>query len=627
MKKLLSIIVPVYNKELFLESCVESINNLNINKEAIEAIFVDDCSSDQSLEIIEEFVAKYNFIKLIKLNENTGSPSEPRNVGINNAQGEYITFLDADDWLDAEGLPTLLNQAVDHHSDVAFGQSVKHTEKVIKKLGRFSSYKVANHLVPYEIERIFRAVGPPGKIIKRQIILDNNIKFKHMKYGEDKLFFIDAISRCQTASMNPSPVYHVNRYSYNQSLVGETSIIEKTQLNLSVLEEVLKLDIPENAEYQAISRIIEMDFMSRLFNNKRFLNAEDKQAFYDLFNQMERTLETHGKNLEYYLLNDKFRNIYHFLKHESYQELCDFIKLVIQGGNAKKYVKDNQIYFLMSDNLTEALPIKEPLFAVYEGTHFIDNEMKEVVRLYKDDNKVINKVVLTELNNEINTIDVEFEEKNQYIYFRTDDLKQCDFDFNISIIYDGYKFVNVNMNLPNANTTINLKRQGFKAEFISTIKPKFKKVDDSKYLTYNPKAISLVKQAKLYDDVEFKQPAQMTIEMGELINIKALVYTRNGTPRLQTEKGHYLTANKQFIQAVNKSKQAQYIYNQPRSVNILKKCKEYSNRKFDGEAVNVLSVSDHVDIQKIVLSPKGTPRLKTFKDTFITANRDFVEES
>lgn len=337
MKKLLSIIVPVYNKELFLESCVESINNLNINKEAIEAIFVDDCSNDQSLEIIEEFVAKYNFIKLIKLNENTGSPSEPRNVGINNAQGEYITFLDADDWLDAEGLPTLLNQAVDHHSDVAFGQSVKHTEKAIKKLGRFSSYKVANYLVPYEIERIFRAVGPPGKIIKRQIILDNNIKFKHMKYGEDKLFFIDAISRCQTASMNPSPVYHVNRYSYNQSLVGETSIIEKTQLNLSVLEEVLKLDIPENAEYQAISRIIEMDFMSRLFNNKRFLNAEDKQAFYDLFNQMERTLETHSKNLEYYLLNDKFRNIYHFLKHESYQELCDFIKLVIQGGNAKKY--------------------------------------------------------------------------------------------------------------------------------------------------------------------------------------------------------------------------------------------------------------------------------------------------
>lgn len=626
MEKLLSIIVPVYNKELFLESCVMSINNLNINKEAIEAIFVDDCSTDQSLELLDKFADKYNFIKLIKLKENTGSPSEPRNVGINNAQGEYITFLDADDWLDADGLPMLLNQAVDHHSDVAFGQSVKHTDKVIKKVGRFSSYKYANNLVPYDIERIFRAVGPPGKIIKREIILDNNIKFKHMKYGEDKLFFIDAISRCQTASMNPNPVYHVNRYSYNQSLVGQTSIIEKTQLNLSVLEEVLKLDIPDNAEYQAISRIIEMDFMSRLFNNKRFLDADNKQAFYDLFKKMEHMLEKHGKNLENYLLEDKFRNIYYLLKNESYQKLCAFIEIVLQGGKAKKYVKDNQVYFLMPNNLENVFPMKEPVFAVYEGTHFIDNEMKEAIRLYKDDKKVINKVVLTEINNEINTRDVEFEELGQYIYFKTDDLSQCEFDFNISIVFDGYKFVNVNMNLPNANTTIALKRQSFKAEFVSSTKPKTNAVNDDNYLTYNPKAISLIKEAKLYDDVEFKQPTDVTIEIGELINIKALVYTRNGTPRLQTDKGYYLTANKQFIQPVNKSKQTQYLFNQPQTVNILKKCKEYSNRKFDGTAVNVLSVSDHVDIQKIVLSPKGTPRLKTFKGTFITANRDFVEE-
>ncbi|WP_340578962.1 glycosyltransferase family 2 protein, partial [Staphylococcus aureus] len=154
---------------------------------------VDDCSSDNSLGIVESFATKYDFIKLIQLDENTGSPSEPRNVGMKTATGEYITFLDADDWLDPEGLPILLNQAKDHHSDVAFGQSIKHTEKVTKKIGRFSSYKYANHLVPYEIEKIFRAVGPPGKIIKRDIIIDNDIYFKHMKYGEDKLFFIEAI--------------------------------------------------------------------------------------------------------------------------------------------------------------------------------------------------------------------------------------------------------------------------------------------------------------------------------------------------------------------------------------------------------------------------------------------------
>ncbi|RIM84985.1 glycosyltransferase family 2 protein, partial [Staphylococcus xylosus] len=321
MKKLLSIIVPVYNKAYFLETCIESINKLNINKDVIEAIFVDDCSSDNSLEIVESFATKYDFIKLIQLDENTGSPSEPRNVGMKTATGEYITFLDADDWLDPEGLPILLNQAKDHHSDVAFGQSVKHTEKVTKKIGRFSSYKYDNHLVPYEIEKIFRAVGPPGKIIKRDIIIDNDIYFKHMKYGEDKLFFIEAISKCKTASMNPKATYHVNRYTYNQSLVGQTDIIKKTKLNLTVLDEVLKLELPSNAEFQAISRIVEVDYMSRLFKNNRFLKAKNKSVFYELFDEMVLMLESYGKNIEDYLLADTFKNIYQLLSNQAYQKL------------------------------------------------------------------------------------------------------------------------------------------------------------------------------------------------------------------------------------------------------------------------------------------------------------------
>ncbi|RIN30616.1 glycosyltransferase family 2 protein, partial [Staphylococcus succinus] len=170
MEKLLSIIVPVYNKELFLDACIESINKLEINKAKIEAIFVDDCSRDNSLKIIEAYVNKYDFIKMIKLEENTGSPSEPRNMGIREAKGQYITFLDADDWLDPIGLPMLLDQAIENNSDVAFGQSIKHTDNTISKLGRFTSYKVANNLIPYEINKIFRAVGPPGKMIKRDII-------------------------------------------------------------------------------------------------------------------------------------------------------------------------------------------------------------------------------------------------------------------------------------------------------------------------------------------------------------------------------------------------------------------------------------------------------------------------
>ncbi|WP_442879595.1 glycosyltransferase family 2 protein, partial [Bacillus sp. 5001] len=100
MSKLISIVVPVYNKEPFIERCVQSLVDLEMDHSLIEAIFVDDVSSDRSYEILQYYDDKYDFIKCIQLEQNSGSPAEPRNVGIEVANGEYIALLDADDWLD-----------------------------------------------------------------------------------------------------------------------------------------------------------------------------------------------------------------------------------------------------------------------------------------------------------------------------------------------------------------------------------------------------------------------------------------------------------------------------------------------------------------------------------------------
>jgi len=626
LEKLLSIIVPVYNKELFLNECIESIDALNINKEEIEAIFVDDCSSDNSLKIIESYKNKYNFLKLFKLEENTGSPAEPRNVGIKNANGKYITFLDADDWLDATGLPTLLHQAVENNSDIAFGHSIKHTDKSISKLGRFTSYKVANGLVPYEINKIFRAVGPPGKIIKKDIIIDNNIEFKHMKFGEDKLFFIHAISKCKTASMNPTAVYHVNRYSYNQSLVGETNILEKTHFNLMVLQEVLKLDLPEEAEFQSLSRIVEVDFISRLFNNSRFINSDHKERFYNMFHQMLDTLKQYNKNVEDYILGDKYQNIYQMLVKEEYENLHDFIGVLLKGGKADRYVKGNQIHFLMPDSVKNYKQMKEEMYAVYEGTQFINDELTEVIRVYKDPQSIINQVKLTEINNELSSIDLEFSESDNRIYLKTEDLNKANFDFNINFIYDEYKKYIVNMNLPNATQTINLKRQNFRSEFVVRDKKAKKVAKPSKYFTFNPITIGVAKKINFYKDVEFSEKVDLDVDIGEIIEIKDIAYTKKNTPRLITIDGFVITANQSFIHRVATNKADKYIYEKPDTVKILKECKVYQNRNFSGEPLKKLKANDEVVIQKIVASSKGTPRLKTVDGEFITSNRNFVKE-
>src|SRR5699024_5190650 len=159
MDKLVSVIISVYNKEPFLKKCIESLINLNMEQSKLEAIFVDDCSTDNSVAMNDSYANQYDFIRLIQLSTNTDSPSEPRNM-------EKVNSDDA---------------------ELGLGQSYKHTNKSITYHAKFTSYKDASNLMPQDIEKIFRAVGPPGKVFKRDIVINNQIQFEHMKFGEDKL--------------------------------------------------------------------------------------------------------------------------------------------------------------------------------------------------------------------------------------------------------------------------------------------------------------------------------------------------------------------------------------------------------------------------------------------------------
>jgi len=96
---LVSVIIPLYNAEKYIEETMESV--ISQTYQNWELIVVDDCSTDSSRNIVKEFEKKDYRIKLIELETNFGGPARPRNIGIDNAKGEYIAFLDADDvWLE-----------------------------------------------------------------------------------------------------------------------------------------------------------------------------------------------------------------------------------------------------------------------------------------------------------------------------------------------------------------------------------------------------------------------------------------------------------------------------------------------------------------------------------------------
>ena len=103
----LSVIIPVYNSQKYLVECLSSV--CNYSYQDIEVIIIDDYSTDKSLCISQNFLKKFNFIKIFALKKNRGV-SYCRNLGIKNAKGDYICFIDSDDKLIKNGIKIILNQ-------------------------------------------------------------------------------------------------------------------------------------------------------------------------------------------------------------------------------------------------------------------------------------------------------------------------------------------------------------------------------------------------------------------------------------------------------------------------------------------------------------------------------------
>lgn len=115
MKDLISVIIPIYNKEKYLDNCLKSI--INQSYKEIEIILINDGSTDSSEEICKRYKSKDNRIKLIST-ENRGAASA-RNTGIENAVGKYLSFIDADDYIENTYYETMLDLIKTHNAQIA----------------------------------------------------------------------------------------------------------------------------------------------------------------------------------------------------------------------------------------------------------------------------------------------------------------------------------------------------------------------------------------------------------------------------------------------------------------------------------------------------------------------------
>lgn len=209
----ISIIMPIYNVGLALKTAINSIINQTMDFENIEVILVDDCSTDNSKSIMKEFASKYDNIKCIFLDENSGSPSKPRNVGMDNASAPYLMFLDSDDELVNDSCETLYECIIQNQADIV---SASYCRKFISGYYAFDDSQKYQSEIENHLALRFTVWG---NIFKTELIKKNNIEFPDSLY-EDGVFCIKAFTKAKKIVALPK----YNSYIYTVEKEGSKSI-------------------------------------------------------------------------------------------------------------------------------------------------------------------------------------------------------------------------------------------------------------------------------------------------------------------------------------------------------------------------------------------------------------------
>lgn len=266
-----SVIVPVYNVEAYIEKCLNSLVTQTLKD--IEIIIVNDGSKDKSEDIIQEFQKDYKNIIYVK--KENGGLSSARNYGLQYANGEYIAYLDSDDYVETSIYEKMYKKAKENDSDYVecdFFWSYPNKKKEDR------GYRYNNKKEMFAKARVVAW----NKLIKREIILNNKLEFPVGMYYEDVEFFYKLLPHINKFAFVEEPlIYYIQR---------ETSIVNKqdgrTSHIFTVLDNVIKY-YKQNGLYEEYKTEIEYTYTRLLLCSslKRILKIQDKDTKERLLNE------------------------------------------------------------------------------------------------------------------------------------------------------------------------------------------------------------------------------------------------------------------------------------------------------------------------------------------------------
>lgn len=234
----ISIIVPVYNIDKYIEDTLESVVRQTFGLENLEVVMVDDGSTDKTGRIIDNYANKYENFIAIHLSKNSGFPGKPRNIGIEKASGNYLMFLDHDDLYADDICETLYNRITTENADIVY----------CRYMNLFEGNKKVHHPYVFDddideinvktIENEKRLLlNPPSiwtKIFKKEFILNNKILFPENTLAEDITFMVQAYLKAKGIIFLNNYVGYYYRIRQNENA---STIFSKNKKSLMAMLE------------------------------------------------------------------------------------------------------------------------------------------------------------------------------------------------------------------------------------------------------------------------------------------------------------------------------------------------------------------------------------------------------
>ncbi len=331
-----SIIIPLYNSEEYINECLESILNQTFTE--FEVIIVDDGSTDKSVSIVKSFRRKLD-INLIK-QTNQGA-SAARNNALDHVRGKYVIFVDSDDVLATNGIENLVNTIEENQSDMVIGRRGIIVNDELKSNNRFPKlYKknVVNQGLA-ENPDLLKIIGVPSKIYLTKFIEDNQLRFVEGITSEDFIFSYQvALYTQKISTFVEEDVYYYRARSKGEKSITQTRL-SKHNLESRFIQMEATHEIANSEEGKKIFKFNEAkrNYQTRLFRHLSSLTVDSQESI-EAFDLIREHVQ---ENIDIILpaCNKNYRQVYRAIEKGSLEDTVTAINCILQLKALDKEIK------------------------------------------------------------------------------------------------------------------------------------------------------------------------------------------------------------------------------------------------------------------------------------------------